>query len=387
MKKAWIVVDLGYGDAGKGMLTDALVRRTGARVVVRYNGGAQAGHNVVTADGLHHTFAQLGAGSFVPGTVTWLGPEVIVHPTALLAELRIFTDKAPLPEVWLSPACRVVTPWHQALNRLRELARGPARHGSCGVGIGEVVRDALANVPIRAGDLGDHLIERAEAVRRRLWPEAETLATDDRELRAFRDPDVVERWARAAVPVVSRVHDGLAETLERAEHVVFEGAQGVLLDETFGFAPHTTWSTTTDRHALTLVGDRDRCVLGVIRAWMVRHGAGPLASEDPAVTMEDHNAANAWQGAVRYGHFDAELLRYSLGVQPVDRLVVTHMDALARQPWRPVERWDNGPVFGAERRDEGEVRAAIAALLGRPVDGAARGPTEETLDLPLRPGS
>jgi adenylosuccinate synthase len=84
----------------------------------------------------------------------------------------VFAAKAPAPDVWISPACRVVTPWHQALNRLRELARGDARHGSCGVGIGEVVRDALENEPIRAGDLGDHLVERAEAVRQRLWPEA-----------------------------------------------------------------------------------------------------------------------------------------------------------------------------------------------------------------------
>ena len=85
--RAWIVVDLGFGDAGKGLVTDALVRRTGAKLVVRYNGGAQAGHNVVTATA-HHTFAQLGAGSFA-GARTWLGPEVIVHPTALLTERKI----------------------------------------------------------------------------------------------------------------------------------------------------------------------------------------------------------------------------------------------------------------------------------------------------------
>ena len=81
-----IVVDLGFGDSGKGLLTDYLVRSTGATVVVRYNGGAQAGHNVVTPEGRHHTFAQFGSGTFVPGVRTFLSRNVVIHPTALLRE-------------------------------------------------------------------------------------------------------------------------------------------------------------------------------------------------------------------------------------------------------------------------------------------------------------
>src|SRR6185295_1295124 len=77
--RAFAVVDLGFGDAGKGLLTDWLARRTGASVIVRFNGGAQAGHNVVTEDGRHHTFAQIGAGSFVPGVRTFLSRHVVVH--------------------------------------------------------------------------------------------------------------------------------------------------------------------------------------------------------------------------------------------------------------------------------------------------------------------
>ncbi|HMB55126.1 MAG TPA: adenylosuccinate synthetase, partial [Thermoanaerobaculia bacterium] len=91
--RATIVVDLGFGDAGKGLLTDHLVRETGATLVVRYNGGAQAGHNVVTAGGRHHTFAQLGSGSFVAGTRTLLGPRVVVHPTALLLEAEALAGR------------------------------------------------------------------------------------------------------------------------------------------------------------------------------------------------------------------------------------------------------------------------------------------------------
>ncbi|HEY7215209.1 MAG TPA: adenylosuccinate synthetase, partial [Thermoanaerobaculia bacterium] len=137
--RAFLLVDLGFGDAGKGLLTDFLVRRSGATVVVRYNGGAQAGHNVVTPDGRHHTFAQLGSGSFVAGVRTFLSRHVVVHPTALLAEAAALRAKGvgdALDRVRLSERALVITPFHQAAGRLRELARGAARHGSCGVGVG-----------------------------------------------------------------------------------------------------------------------------------------------------------------------------------------------------------------------------------------------------------
>src|SRR5215210_2605913 len=126
--RAFVIVDLGFGDAGKGLLTDCLVRRTGAKVVVRYNGGAQAGHNVVTPDGRHHTFSQFGSGSFVPGVRTFLSRDVVVHPTALLREeasLRTAGVTDALERLRISADAVVVTPYHQALNRLRETARGP----------------------------------------------------------------------------------------------------------------------------------------------------------------------------------------------------------------------------------------------------------------------
>ena len=84
--RAYIIVDLGFGDAGKGLLTDFLARRCHAGLVVRYNGGAQAGHNVVTADGRQHTFAQFGSATFIPGVRTYLSQHVVIHPGALLVE-------------------------------------------------------------------------------------------------------------------------------------------------------------------------------------------------------------------------------------------------------------------------------------------------------------
>lgn len=126
--------------------------------MVRFNGGAQAGHNVVRADGRHHTFSQFGAGSFEPDVVTLLASAVVVHPTALLVEAAVLRDKGvpdALARLRIDARCRVTTPFHQAAGRLREWARGDAAHGSCGVGVGETVRQALAapELALRYGDL------------------------------------------------------------------------------------------------------------------------------------------------------------------------------------------------------------------------------------------
>jgi adenylosuccinate synthase len=426
--RGYVVVDLGFGDAGKGLVTDALVRRTGARLVVRYNGGAQAGHNVVAPDGRHHTFAQVGAGSFVPGCATLLGPRVVTHPTALLAELGVLAARGVdvRDRLAVCADAPVVTPYHQALNRLRELARGPARHGSCGVGIGETVAHGLAHPDERvvAGDLARPrvLADKLAAIRARLGRAAAALVEEASSSGAsapaeehayFLHDDLPAAWIARAAPVARWVvpTDAARARIAGADAVVFEGAQGVLLDETWGFHPHTTWSTVTPAWARELAPDAAFTVYGVARAFAVRHGAGPLPTEDPALpgAMTDHNAPNPWQGAVRAGHFDAVLLRYALAaLGGVDRLVLTHLDAVSRAGWRaaPAYTLDGArldalpvattptlagqaalgaallraaplldpPLPEAALRDADAVRARVAALLGRPVDAVSFGP-------------
>src|SRR5262249_44185801 len=129
--------------------------------------------------------------------------------------------------------------------------------------------------------------------------------------------------------------------------VVFEGAQGVLLDEWAGFHPHTTWSMCSFEGALSLLQEAghtgDVVRWGVLRTYLVRHGHGPMPTEDAALRVlpELHNEDGPWQGAVRRGWPDALLARYAAGVcQGVDRLALTHMDALARLPaWQVCRRY------------------------------------------------
>ncbi|MGH3240728.1 MAG: adenylosuccinate synthetase, partial [Spirillospora sp.] len=121
-------------------------------------------------------------------------------------------------------------------------------------------------------------------------------------------------------------------------NVVFEGAQGVLLDEWHGFHPYTTWSTTTFANAETLLEEAGASAtrLGVLRAYATRHGPGPFVTEDPALTADlpdPHNTAGRWQGAFRVGHLDAVALRYALDVTGgVDGLAVTHLDVAGARP-------------------------------------------------------
>ena len=139
--KAFLVAGLGFGDEGKGSIVDYLVRRENARTVVRFNGGAQAAHNVVTPEGAHHTFAQFGSGSFA-GAETVLSKFVMVNPPALLKEAAALKGKGVEPQVYVDKAALVTTPFHVAVNRIKESRRGSGRHGSCGMGIFETFRFA-----------------------------------------------------------------------------------------------------------------------------------------------------------------------------------------------------------------------------------------------------
>ncbi|WP_040867683.1 adenylosuccinate synthetase [Nocardia exalbida] len=330
-----IVVDLGFGDAGKGATVDWLCApESGFEVaaVVRFNGGAQAAHNVI-AGGRHHTFAQFGSGTFA-GVPTLLSRHMLVEPIALAAEARRLAAlgvRDPLSLLRIDARALLTTPIHIAANRAREDARGRARRGSCGRGIGETAGYALAHT---APTVSDCL--RPRVLRRKLRALAAyygpLIASSEHRYEPIVDLVEMYREFAAAVPIVGA--DQLARFARRGT-VVFEGAQGVLLDEWRGFHPHTTWSTVEPRNAramLAEIGARGY-VLGVTRTYQTRHGAGPFPTEDPGLALpEPHNAAGHYQGGFRLGHLDTVLLRYAIEVSGgVDGLAVNHLDAPGRR--------------------------------------------------------
>jgi len=341
------VVGLGFGDCGKGLFTDALCRRWPVHTVARFNGGAQAGHNVVLPDGRHHTFSQFGAGTFVPGVHTLLASPVVVHPTALLVEdefLRRAGIADALTRLTIAAACRVTTPYHQAAGRLRERLRGAHAHGSCGVGVGETVAHAIAHPgeALRYADLAQprRAREKLAAIRHALAAQFDCSALDGEEVRALRDDDLATRWLAQAQQLARQVAPAdeavVAARLQREGTLLFEGAQGVLLDESRGFHPHTTWSDVRPAAAegvLAAAGVHAPVLrLGIVRAYATRHGAGPLPTHDAALDAhaEPHNGDAGWQGRFRRGHPDALLLRYAVeAAGPLDGLLALGRELLA----------------------------------------------------------
>lgn len=338
MAHAVMVVGLGWGDEGKGSIVDYLTKRDGAKLVVRYNGGAQAAHNVVLPDGRHHTFSQWGSGSF-HGAHTYLSKHVIVNPFAMENEARALAmniDDDPWELMHVDTRCLVTTPFHVTANRIKEMKRGRTRHGSCGMGVGETVGHALQwpGDELRVGDIArlalDELFTKLERIAVQLEVPHAASGVDVVEI-----ADRMQRWYRERL---ARTRDSLvtsdvwfADWLgEPGDTVIFEGAQGVLLDQTHGFPPHHTWSDCTLANALELVGDNAESVtrIGVLRSYATRHGAGPLPTEHGPLHFDNHNSFNEWQGPWRIGDFDVPLTRYAAQVCPVDQIALTHVDRL-----------------------------------------------------------
>lgn len=351
------LLGLGFGDCGKGLFTDFLARHWQAHTVVRFNGGAQAGHNVVLPDGRHHTFSQFCAASFQPGVRTMLAAPMVLHPGALLVENRLLQQNGvpdAMQRLSIDGRCRINTPFHQAAGRLRELLRGPAAHGTCGVGVGETVAHGLAwpDQMLCYADLSRPKLALAklDAIRQTLLaeftpdcPVPDNASQYSTERQMLLDPAISARWLlqigelTRSVPPSSR--EALNSQLQQPGTVLFEGAQGVLLDEWRGFHPHTTWSTIHPDSVCGVLLElgiiEPARHFGILRSYHTRHGQGPLPTQDSAldVLAEPHNHGACWQGRFWRGHFDAVLLRYALDVcGPLDGLLISHLDALGQVP-------------------------------------------------------
>lgn len=365
MADVTIVTDLGYGDAGKGSVVDWLCREQSATLVVRYNGGSQAAHNVVTPDGVHHCFSQFGSGTLA-GTRTYLSEYMLVAPEKVLYEAEQLLQKNvldPLSLMFVHERAPVTTPFHRAANRIREILRGGNLHGSCGHGIGETQADVerYGHEMLYVGDLSSPEIarEKLRYIRARkrielmklgdvpeLASQNELLASEwmlfeASEAELYRRIVDVYQQFRQSVAVVG--DEMIASELNGDSSIIFEGAQGILLDQEHGFFPYVTRSTTTMSNAYTILeraGFAGKVMrLGLTRAYMVRHGPGPFPTEDPSlqdVLMDRHNTENQWQKDVRLGWLDIPMLKYACDVNGgVDGLVVTCMDRLnsLREAW------------------------------------------------------
>ena len=409
-RRTVLVADLAFGDCGKGTIVDFLSEANEADLIIRYNGGPQAGHNVVRPDGRHHTFSQFGSGLFRPGTRSLLGEHMLIEPFAFFREaehLAAIGVTDAVGRTIVDERCRVITPPQQMANRIRERSRGAAAHGTCGMGVGETVADSIErpDLVLLAGDLADRSrvlrkLKDLLAFKRADLGPLIAHATPD-EQRIFGD----EKWVQIAADVyhafaaqtqTSSPAD-VCRTVADARSTIFEGAQGLLLDQHFGFHPHTTWTDTTFANADALLAAAGRCDdirrIGVMRTYFTRHGAGPFVTESAELTerlAEPHNSDAGIQGRFRCGVIDLVALRYAAAAlgQGLD-LAITHLDRLSDLPPIACDQYvagDGMPFELVASVVAAQVADARPAYRDWSVKSAAAfvAEAEQSLELPVR---
>lgn len=382
------VIGLGFGDETKGSFVDYLCSVDEPLAVVRFNGGAQAAHNVITNDGMHHTFSQFGSGT-LRGIPTVLSRFMMLNPLSLAMEAHALLNKTgadPYMRLYVSENALVTTPLHILLNQAREDARGANRHGSVGMGVGETMNFALKfpELAIYVRDLRDYstLWRKLEIMRR--WAAAD----EGFPLIEAEPSQAAARALMNAAEPVNIVTDEFISQVLRSGNVVFEGAQGILLDQDYGFHPHTTWSKTTANNLLELLRDAGQSedqvrITGVLRTYHTRHGAGPMPSEfaDPEAQRErfpePHNAAGKYQGGWRLGRLDLPLLKYALGTTRVDELGISHLDVDVKEYVKSY----GVPIPVAQSRDD-QIRLTkqLFELAGKGIVGQVKS-SEELVDI------
>ena len=317
-RKATAVIGAGYGDEAKGAWVDRF--SDASTTVVRHNGGAQAGHTVVTDDGRRHVFHHVGAGAF-QGASTFLARHFLSNPMVLLEELADLRALGVEPSIVADARGLVTTPYDMFVNRIVEMSRGGGRHGSCGLGIGETVERSERGLALTVADLRDG--HATAALLRRVrdeWVPARLaelgVATVPEEyVDLLRGDGMVDTFAFAVEGYLSRVAVGDATVLARAGRVVFEGAQGLMLDQVRGAFPYVTRSHTGIRNVLDVAAEAGIGEVEAVyatRAYVTRHGAGPLTGELPGrpwpAVVDTTNEPNPWQETIRYAHLDADVL-------------------------------------------------------------------------------
>lgn len=321
MKKATAVIGAGWGDEGKGLVVDALASKYGDDgIVVRFNGGAQAGHTVHTPGGDRHVFSHYSAGTFV-GATTYLGPHFIVNPLLAMRErLQLREDT---PDTIVDAAALITTPYDMMLNHLRQKGRGKDKHGSCGVGINETVTRSqeygfkLSMSGISRMD--DKCLRLFLNTLRTFWV-PRRLVDLGIEPKDFDMPDgMIEQWVSDTLAFRDSTDIGFDSFLgyDQERPIIFEGAQGLMLDQTYGAFPFVTRSNCGIQNVIEIAestGIDELDVIYVTRAYATRHGDGPFLREmiDGAPyqkeQIQETNVTNEYQGRFRLGHLDLDIL-------------------------------------------------------------------------------
>jgi len=357
---AIVLIGAQWGDEGKGKVTDLLGEQVD--YVVRYQGGNNAGHTVILPDGRKFALHLLPSGVLTPGCTPVIGNGVVIDPKVLLGEIDALSERdVSCDRLLISADAHLVMPHHRALDRVVERYLGSARIGTTGRGIGPAYGDKVGRVGIRVQDLLDPgiLRQKLDLVLR----EKNQVLVKVYNRKAVDLDAVLEEYlayAQRLRPYIADTRLILAKALEAGATVLLEGAQATLLDLDHGTYPFVTSSNPTAGGACVGSGippTRITQVVGVIKAYTTRVGAGPFPTE-----LFDDNGMHMLKIGQEYGTttgrerrcgwFDAVVARYAVRVNGITDLVVTKLDVLSGMEKVPIcvgyevdgERLDEMPM-------------------------------------------
>ena len=331
-----VVVGTQWGDEGKGKIVDILARE--ADVVVRFQGGSNAGHTVVNNRDTY-VFHLMPSGILYRGTRCMIGNGVVVDPGMLIEEMDRLQAKGVKigKNLFISERAHLILPYHKAIEKATEQSKGSRRIGTTGRGIGPSYADKMARIGIRMGDLLNPPLFRRKLEENLL--EINVFLERLYQAHGFQAEKVFQQYMGYAERLKGYITDVsvlLTKAIERGEHVLFEGAQGTHLDVDAGTYPYVTSSSAAAGGASTGTGvgpTKIGAVMGVVKAYSTRVGSGPFPTELHDAVGERLQERGKEYGATtgrprRCGWFDGVLVRYAVRVNGLSSLAVTKLDVL-----------------------------------------------------------
>jgi adenylosuccinate synthase len=346
-----VVVGAQWGDEGKGKIVDWLSER--ADVVVRFQGGANAGHTLVV-DNVEYKLSLLPSGVVRPGKLSIIGNGVVVDPWALIAEIEVMRKKGLTisPETLrLADNGALILPSHGALERAREERRGEKKIGTTGRGIGPAYEDKVGRRAVRVCDLADPAALEDRVDELLLHHNALLRGLDAPEFARTELLDRLHEIAPKILPYAAPVWRLLDEARRAGRRILFEGAQGAMLDVDHGTYPYVTSSNTVSGQAAAgsgLAPSAIGFVLGITKAYTTRVGAGPFPTELTDAIGERLGDRGREFGTVtgrrrRCGWFDAVAVGQAIKTAGIDGIALTKLDVL--------DGFDEIKICTAYRRD------------------------------------
>ncbi|MDO4747519.1 MAG: adenylosuccinate synthetase [Candidatus Saccharibacteria bacterium] len=376
MEKVIIVTDLGPGDGGKGSIIHSLARKEDASVIIK-RGGAQGSHGVRTSRGESFNFSQWGCGTF-DAIPTFLSNQMVIMPVGLENEagaLKRHGIHNPFAMLSVDYECIVATPFHKIASQIEELLRKEKPRGTIGTGVGQAYRmcnNLKDDYTLLSHQLSNRRIITKVLKKQRTYyrdkyanlsydevlPEDKKLLAGNLALLFDDDflPYIVDLFEAVGEELSFRT---LEEVLKTNGTAIVECSHGILTDNKTGFRPHVSAIRTlpefTERMLKTSGYNGQIINLGVHRAYEIRHGAGPMPTYDAAMTAkmlpDSHKDWNRWQGGVRAGALDFNLLRYALLVgagTKFDGICLTWFDQILNtsRDWQQCLFYKNRPRDG-----------------------------------------